>query len=446
MKEEAVDRILGELALDLLQQVAASAGIHGIVQRADQCLELRIGVTEVISIARVDVVVHGLGMTDDGHVEVMARIDLIEPLRPFEIFDPQANTGLGELRRDDLAAAPGVAWRRQFQVHGKAVRIAGLRQERTGCGHAVGVLAGQIHVSRIVRREVAADGRAVSVHRAVDDGATVERVRDGTAYQQVVQWCHALVEREDGFHFGGAVEYGEARIGGELREALRRRVVREGIDVARHQGRIGCGGFGDELERDFVQRGRRTAEIRIAYESQRIAAPPDQESKWARAHRMHRVTAGRLRRDHDEGAECQGLEQRSRAAAQCQLDRCRIDDRDVADGVQLGSLCIDRARGDDAVQGELGGFGIEGRAILEARVFDQVKDIGEAVVRDGPGLGQARQHGAVRGKLHQSFVHVSIQALGDRGRRIGGRVEDGRFELHPDDGPLGRVRLKRNEQ
>ena len=53
----------------------------------DQRLEFGIRIAEVIVIAGIDVVVQGFGMTHDAHVEVMAGVDLIQPLRPFEIFD-----------------------------------------------------------------------------------------------------------------------------------------------------------------------------------------------------------------------------------------------------------------------------------------------------------------------------------------------------------------------
>ncbi len=78
---------VGELALNLLQQIFAHRGVNAIVQCGDQRLEFGIRIAEVIVIARINVVVQWFGMTHDAHVEVMAGVDLVEPLRPFEIFD-----------------------------------------------------------------------------------------------------------------------------------------------------------------------------------------------------------------------------------------------------------------------------------------------------------------------------------------------------------------------
>ena len=128
LEQKAVDGIGGELALNLLQQLFAPGGVNAIVQCGDQRLEFGIRVAEVIVVAGVDVVVQRFGMTHDAHVEVMAGVDLIEPLRPFEIFDFDADADLRQLRGDNLTAAPRVAGRRQLQRHREAVRIAGLRQ------------------------------------------------------------------------------------------------------------------------------------------------------------------------------------------------------------------------------------------------------------------------------------------------------------------------------
>ncbi len=100
---------LGELALDLLQQIAPLARIDAFVQRGDQRLEFGIRISEIIVIAGIDVVVQGFGMSHDAHVEVMAGVDLIQPLRPFEIFDAQSNSDLRQLRGDDFAAATRIA-------------------------------------------------------------------------------------------------------------------------------------------------------------------------------------------------------------------------------------------------------------------------------------------------------------------------------------------------
>ena len=176
LEQKAVDGIGGELALDLLQQIPAHSGFNAVVQRGDQRLEFGIRIAEIVVIARVDIVVQRFGMTHDAHVEVMTGIDLIQPLRPFEIFDSDADSNLPELRCDDFAAAARVAGRRQLQRHREAVRIAGLRQQCFRPGNIVRIHTGQIDIGRIVRRKMTADGCAITEHGAIDDGAPIQGV------------------------------------------------------------------------------------------------------------------------------------------------------------------------------------------------------------------------------------------------------------------------------
>ena len=77
--------------------------IDRILERCDQRLEFRVRIAEVIVIAGIDVVIQGLGMHHDAHVVVMPGEHLIQPLRPFEIFDasrmPTRRTARRRFRR-----------------------------------------------------------------------------------------------------------------------------------------------------------------------------------------------------------------------------------------------------------------------------------------------------------------------------------------------------------
>ncbi len=122
-------------------------------------------------------------MAHDAHIEVVPGEYLIQPLRPFQIFDRHMDADLREFGRHDLAAAPRIARRRQLQRDGEAARIARSRQQYPGFRHVVRIDAREIQVGRVARREMAADRRAISVHGAVDDGAPIERVGNRPAHR-----------------------------------------------------------------------------------------------------------------------------------------------------------------------------------------------------------------------------------------------------------------------
>src|SRR5690606_5824198 len=79
----------------------------------------------------------------------------------------------------------------------------------------------------------------------------------------------------------------------------------------------------------------------------------------------------------------------------------------------------------DAVEVVDDGFGVDGRAVVEARVLDEVEGVGETVVADLPRLGQARGR-------HELLVHLDdrgedvVQDVARRRRVRDVRVEVGR--------------------
>ena len=83
-----------------------------------------------------------------------------------------------------------------------------------------------------------------------------ERVGNRAAHQQIAERRNAFIERQHGLHLGGSGEHLEARIGGELRKTLRRRIVGKCIDIARHQRGISRGRIGDEFEGDLAPSAR----------------------------------------------------------------------------------------------------------------------------------------------------------------------------------------------
>ena len=217
----------------------------------------------------------------------MAGVDLIS-LRPFR-FDALEIPDLRQLRGDDLAAAR-ITRRRQLRQSWQTLGIPACDISSlalaTSCGYSR-----QIDIGRIVRREVAADRRTVAEHRTIDDGAAIQRIGDRSPHQYVMQRPNALIQRQYGLHLRGAGKDAEAGIGGKLGEAFRSRIVGERIDITRHQRRKGGSRIRDEFEGHLLERSCAVLMVGVAFERDRIAAPPSQESKWPRADRRSPAVA-----------------------------------------------------------------------------------------------------------------------------------------------------------
>src|SRR3546814_20848494 len=78
-----------------------------------------------------------------------------------------------------VRAAAGVGLRRQLEGEREAVGVAGLRQQRVGLPRIIGIVVRKIDISRMQRREMAADRRAVAEHGAVDHRPLVDRKSGG---------------------------------------------------------------------------------------------------------------------------------------------------------------------------------------------------------------------------------------------------------------------------
>ena len=128
--------------LDFPEQLAAPPGIDAVVELRQQLLELRVRVAEVVVVARIDVVIHRLGVRHDAEIVVVAAEHLIEPLRPFQVLDVHRDAGLTELRRDDFTRTSRIAWRWQLQGDREAVGIPGLGEQRPRPGDIVRIDAG----------------------------------------------------------------------------------------------------------------------------------------------------------------------------------------------------------------------------------------------------------------------------------------------------------------
>jgi hypothetical protein len=450
LKQESVDRVLRELALDLTEQLVPPRRVDGVVESGDQRLEVRIRVAEIIVVARVNIVVHGLDVGHDAHVEIMARENLVEPLRPLEVLDAHANTDRGKLRGGDLARAACIARRRQLERDREAPRVTRLRQQGARARHIVRIHPREVDIIGAVRREVAADRDGVAEHGTVDQRAAVESERDRAPHRQQAERRPPVVEREKSLGLGAAHEHLEARIRRELRDILRRRIGRERIDIARHERGIRRGWIGDELEYRPAETRPPAPVVIVAFEDQRIAAPPLDEAKRAGADRSRRIARGGARLDHDEGAPGERLQQAAGAAAERQTQRERIERLNGADRGDPGALRIQRVGLERALERILGRVRIEADSVVKAHPIAQMKRVRQAIGRNIPGGGEARPHGTVARELHQPLEQIAVQSFRDRRGRIRCRIEHGGLELYADGhgfrGASGRQSATRPEQ
>ena len=114
------------------------------------------------------------------------------------------------------------------------------------------------------------------------------------------------------------------------------------------------------------------------------------------------------------------------------LDRQRIDGLDLVDGGEELLLPVGAAFRRRAVERELDHVGGERRAVVELHPVMEMEGVGQAVVRDVPGLGEIGLHGAGLVDAGQALEDVGIGHLVGRRGIAGGRVEPGRFEHHAD--------------
>ena len=254
LDEEDIDRVVGDLGLDITQPVIASGIGACRFVAADQRIEIRIGITEVVVVASVDGEIHRLDVLDDRQVEFPPAEHLVEPLRPLDVFDVEPNADLRELRGDDFARATRVRPGRQAKRGVEAVGIARFGEERPRTIGIMRVTITQLDPAAILAAEVTADRLAEAEERAVDNRVAINRVGDCPAYPQIVERRPAVIHRHDHLARRRADHHLQVGIAGELRDVFRCRVVGIGIDVAGTDRGIGRRGIANDPEDDAVGR------------------------------------------------------------------------------------------------------------------------------------------------------------------------------------------------
>ena len=194
-----------------------------------------------------------------------------------------------------------------------------------------------------MRREMAADRRAVAEHRPVDDRAPVDRMRHRPPHPDVVEGRPRVVHREDRLALGRAHDHREARIGLELRQVLRRRKIRKRVDVPGHHRRERRRGVGDELERHPVERRRLAPVVVVADQLDLVALHPALEAERPRPHRVGRVGLGARRRHDHRVAPGEVPQERALGRVQSDLDGEVIDHVDRVDPLEELLLRVGRS-------------------------------------------------------------------------------------------------------
>ncbi len=212
---------------------------------------------------------------------------------------------------------------------------------------------------------MAADRRAVAEHRAVDHRLAVDGMGHRPAHTDVVEGRPRVVHREDRLALGRADDDLEPRIGGELREVLRGRVIREGVEIARHHRREGGRGIRDELEGDLLERGLLALVVLVAHQFDPVALQPVGEPERPGADRVGGIGLRARRRDDHRIAPGEVEEQRPLGHVETDLHRGIVDGRHLVDAVEELLLGIGRVHGHRPVEGKDHVLGGQGQAVME---------------------------------------------------------------------------------
>ena len=361
------------------------------LEGGNQGIEVGIGVTEIVVIARINAEIHRLDVFDDRQLELAATEYLVEPLGPLEVFDVDANADPGKLRCDDLSGAPRVRPRRQSQRDVESVRITGLGQQGPGTLDVVRIAIGQIDIGPALPRVMAADGLAESEQGAVDHGTAIDRVRNRPADAKVVERRRAIVDGHDELAGRRSDDDPELRVVPEFGDVLGRRIVRVRVDVARLHRRVSGRRIADEAENDTADTGGNAPVVRVSRKFDGHTPPPAGKAVRTGANRFVRVGGGTVCINHDGIAPAEEPRQHAGGPAEPQPDGMRIDHVHATDCTEQRFLGIRRIGRQCAIDRKPDGFRIECIAIVETHIPPQVEDIAQAIRRHLPRFGEGRR-------------------------------------------------------
>ena len=372
-------------------------------------------------------------MADHREVEILALERARQPLRPFDILDFGIDADFGELGCDDLAALPGIGRGRQGQRHIERHRHARFRQQRLGFFDVERKRSREIDIAGVDGHIMAANRRAKTIHGPVDDRFAVQRVGNGAAHADIVEWLALVVDGQNGLALGAANRHGKTRIGLELGHALEGAKARKGVDVASQQRCHLRGRIVDDAEcrlgdGDFC---RLAIAVPFGQRHGRAFGPAFQPVGPG-AYRFCGI-AGRGFGIDDDGIGKGELEQEIGV---------RLFQRD-GDGGWIGCLDFDKgckkrlvlvgAVGrSGALEGEFDICGCEGFAVLEPDTIAQRKGVGRQIGGDAPAFGEQWVDFAAAIGFYQAFIDVVMRDFANRRRSRRRRVEARRFQHHAD--------------
>ena len=333
----------------------------------------------------------------------------------------------------------------------EAVRVAGLGQELPGALRIVGIGLERRLRSPGSRQHGPAGGRARALEHIPHDGVLVHRVVQRLADALVVEGLLLVVDPEVPDMRAHLLEEVHLRISLELGDEIGRH-AHDQVDGAGEQLREPRLVLDDRAVDDAIDLDRPAPVVGVLLQRDLLAPLPARIAEGTRAHRIERVVGAPLPDGggaHDGGG-ARGEDGEERGARLLEHEAHRrvvhhLDGLDVAEEVVRERVLpelVRRVLGVElALDGELHGLGVERRPVVELDALAQLERVPEAVLRDGPGLGQPgddlrallregdqRLHDAARDAQRVEVRHlrrIEVDRLGDepddeRARRLGG--------------------------
>ena len=153
-----------------------------------------------------------------------------------------------------------------------------------------------------MRREMTADGRAGTKHRAINDFLAVNGMGNGLAHLQLGQCRVLVVGGQNCLAFRGAESHGNIRVGLQGPQTFRRAGEGYQIQITGHHGGDLCRLIVDEAELDLGQLDRAGIPVaRVLFHQDAIALDPADEFEGPGAHGFGRVGSGGLLADNHGG-------------------------------------------------------------------------------------------------------------------------------------------------
>ena len=331
-----------------------------------------------------------------------------------------------------MRGALGIGHLRGFDGEAETIRITGFGKQRLGLVDIVRMYPGRIDIAAVIRRVMAADGRAEAGPGAFNDSTAIHSHHQRLTHALVIEGLAGIVHARHDLQLGIADEGAEARVAIEGGHQFRCAEFREGIDIARFQ----CGGLrlwiGDETEGRLLQLHRHgLVPIGVVLpQLDLVALGPGHEFERAGADWRGAVIRRAFRRHHHGGRPAEPVEKAAGRLLKLQHQRCGIRRLYTVDGGEEAFLRIDRAFATRPIQRKFRDRGIKSLAIMEGHALAQLERIGLAIRGNFPAFCKLRLYLALAVDLHQTFEDILPGDLTNGDGGGDGRIETGRLDGH----------------